>query len=173
MKYTIFVIGVGIFLLTSCSARDEFLEIDNALAEASIMQKVNVEPLPSFPTQSNYDYQSQAQRDPFHIIDKDLDLTASKKTQVTEPDLMRVKESLELFDLPSLEMVGSMGIPGKLWGLVSDPTGTVSKVTVGDRIGKNFGQIIEVNETELVIVEKVSNGQGVWFSQSRSILVEE
>ena len=58
MKYTIFVIGVGIFLLTSCSARDEFLEIDNALAEASLMQKVNVEPLPSFPTQSNYDYQS-------------------------------------------------------------------------------------------------------------------
>ena len=92
---------------------------------------------------------------------------------MTEPDLMRVKESLELFDLPSLEMVGSMGIPGKLWGPVSDPTGTVSKVTVGDRIGKNFGQIIEVNETELVIVEKVSNGQGVWFSQSRSILVEE
>jgi len=56
---------------------------------------------------------------------------------------------------------------------VSDPTETVSKVTVGDRIGKNFGQIIEVNENELVIVEKVSNGQGVWFSQSRSILVEE
>ena len=100
MKYTIFVIGVGIFLLTSCSARDEFLEIDKALAEASLMQKVNVEPLPSFPAQSNYDYQSQAKRNPFHIIDKDLDLTASKKTQVTEPDLMRVKESLELFDLP-------------------------------------------------------------------------
>ena len=55
---------------------------------------------------------------------------------------------------------------------MNDPTGTVSKVTVGDRIGKNFGQIIGVSQTELVILEKISNELGIWFSQSRSILME-
>ena len=91
---------------------------------------------------------------------------------MAKPDLMRVKEPLELFDLPSLEMVGSLGTVGQLWGLVKDPTGTVSKVTVGDRIGKNFGQIIEVSQSELVILEKISNELGIWFSQSRSILMQ-
>ena len=86
---------------------------------------------------------------------------------------MRVKEPLELFSLSSLRLVGSLGNPGELWGLIKDPMGTVSKVTVGDRIGPDFGQIVKVNKNELVVVEKVSNVKGVWFSQSLSILVRE
>ncbi|MDE2648973.1 MAG: pilus assembly protein PilP [Paracoccaceae bacterium] len=172
MKYSAVLVGIVIFLLAGCSERDEFLDIDNKLAEASLLQKVNVEPIPSFPQQSGYSYQSQAQRNPFQFVDEYLEVYSPPETEVAKPDLMRVKEPLELFDLPSLEMVGSLGKVGKLWGLVSDPTGTVSKVTVGDRLGKNFGQIIEVSQSELVLLEKISNERGIWFSQSRSILME-
>ena len=172
MKYPVVLVAIVMLVLAGCSERDEFLEIDNKLAEASLIQKVNIEPIPSFPQQSDYSYQSQAQRNPFQSVDKYLKVSSSPQTKVAKPDLMRVKEPLELFDLPSLEMVGSLGTVGQLWGLVKDPTGTVSKVTVGDRIGKNFGQIIEVSQSELVILEKISNELEIWFSQSRSILME-
>tara|TARA_B110000967_G_C18857845_1_gene548244 strand:+ start:943 stop:1464 length:522 start_codon:yes stop_codon:yes gene_type:complete len=173
MKYPIYVIGMGIFLLTSCSGSDEFLEIDAALEKAGLMQTINVEPLPGFPRQGDYQYQSKAQRNPFQVNDRYLEIRASQKIEVAEPDLMRVKEPLELFSLSSLRLVGSLGNPGELWGLIKDPMGTVSKVTVGDRIGPDFGQIVKVNKNELVVVEKVSNVKGVWFSQSLSILVRE
>lgn len=173
MKYPIFFIGMGVFLLTSCSGSDEFLEIDAALEKAGLIQTVKVEPLPGFPRQSDYQYQSTAQRNPFQANNRYLDIRASKKIEVAEPDLMRVKEPLEFFSLSSLRLVGSLGDSGELWGLVKNPLGTVSKVTVGDRIGTDFGEIVKVNPGELVVVEKVSNGKGIWFSQSRSILVKE
>ena len=172
MKYPVVLVAIVMLVLAGCSERDEFLEIDNKLAEASLIQKVNIEPIPSFPQQSDYSYQSQAQRNPFQSVDKYPKVSSPPQTKVAKPDLMRVKEPLELFDLPSLEMVGSLGTVGQLWGLVKDPTGTVSKVTVGDRIGKNFGQIIEVSQSELVILEKISNELEIWFSQSRSILMQ-
>jgi type IV pilus assembly protein PilP len=173
MKYPIFVIGMGVFLLMSCSKSDEFLEIDAALEKAGFIQTVKIEPLPGFPHQSDYQYQSTTQRNPFQANNRSFDIRVSRKIEVAEPDLMRVKEPLEFFSLSSLRLVGSLGNPGELWGLVKEPLGMVSKVTVGDRIGTDFGEIVKVNKGELVVVEKISNGKGVWFSQSRSILVKE
>ena len=172
MKHSVVLVVIVMFLLAGCSEGDDFVDIDNKLAEASLLQKVNIEPIPSFPQQQNYSYQSKAQRNPFQSFGKVSNLSPLSGKRVDKPDLMRVKEPLELFDLPSLKMVGSLGAVGQLWALVNDPKGTVTRVTVGDRIGKNFGQITEISQSELILVEKISNDQEIWFSQSRSILME-
>jgi type IV pilus assembly protein PilP len=80
---------------------------------------------------------------------------------------------LELFGLPSLKVVGSLGDTAQLWALVQDPTGFVTKVKVGDKVGKNFGEVVQISKSELVIIEKISNGKGIWFGQSRTILTEQ
>ena len=81
MKYSAVLVGIVIFLLAGCSERDEFLEIDNKLAEASLIQKVSIEPIPSFPQQSDYSYQSQAQRNPFQPVDKYLKVSSPPSNQ--------------------------------------------------------------------------------------------
>ena len=173
MKYSGFLVGIVMLVLAGCSEQHEFLDLDDKLAEASLLQTVNIESIPSFPKQQDYSYQSNAQRNPFQSVGILPPVSPLSGQRVGRPDLERVKEPLELFDLPSLEMVGSLGKVGKLWGLINDPTGAVSRVAVGDRIGKNFGQISEVSQSKLVLVEKIPNDQGIWFSQSRSILMEQ
>jgi Tfp pilus assembly protein PilP len=44
---------------------------------------------------------------------------------------------------------------------------------VGDKVGKNFGEVVQISKSELVIIEKISNGKGIWFGQSRTILTEQ
>ena len=171
MKYSVSIIGI--VLMTGCSERNEFAEMDAKLAEASLDQKVTVDRLPSFPGQDDYLYQSYGKRNPFSSPVTDMEALADEKTKVDAPDLSRNKEPLELFGLPSLKVVGSLGDAAKLWALVQDPTGTVTKVKVGDKVGKNFGEVVQVTESKLVIVEKISNEKGIWFSQSRTIVTEQ
>tara|TARA_B100000787_G_scaffold161098_1_gene140646 strand:+ start:2482 stop:3015 length:534 start_codon:yes stop_codon:yes gene_type:complete len=171
MKYLVVFSGIVMLLLAGCSERSKFVDIDNELAEASLSQWVKIEPIPSFPAQRGYIYQSQAQRHPFQPFYSPIEVSSFAKSTVAKPDLMRVKEPLEFFALTSLEMVGSLGNTGQLWGLINDPTGTISRVTVGDRIGRNFGKIIKVSKSEIVLEEKISSEPGVWFGQSRSILI--
>jgi type IV pilus assembly protein PilP len=171
MKYSVSIIGI--VLMTGCSERNEFAEMDAKLAEASLDQKVTVDRLPSFPGQDDYLYQSYGKRNPFASPVTDMEALADEKTKVDAPDLSRNKEPLELFGLPSLKVVGSLGDAAKLWALVQDPTGTVTKVKVGDKVGKNFGEVVQVTESKLVIVEKISNEKGIWFSQSRTIVTEQ
>ena len=171
MKYSVSIIGI--VLMTGCSERNEFAEMDAKLAEASLDQKVTVDRLPSFPGQDDYLYQSYGKRNPFASPVTDMEALADEKTKVDAPDLSRNKEPLELFGLPSLKVVGSLGDAAKLWALVQDPTGTVTKVKGGDKVGKNFGEVVQVTESKLVIVEKISNEKGIWFSQSRTIVTEQ
>ena len=171
MKYSVSIIGI--VLMTGCSERNEFAEMDAKLAEASLDQKVTVDRLPSFPGQDDYLYQSYGKRNPFASPVTDMEALADEKTKVDAPDPSRNKEPLELFGLPSLKVVGSLGDAAKLWALVQDPTGTVTKVKVGDKVGKNFGEVVQVTESKLVIVEKISNEKGIWFSQSRIIVTEQ
>ena len=171
MKYSVSIIGI--VLMTGCSERNEFAEMDANLAEASLVQKVKVDSLPIFPKQDDYLYQSYGKRNPFAAAISDVEAPADEKTEVDAPDLSRSKEPLELFGLPSLKVVGSLGDTAQLWALVQDPTGFVTKVKVGDKVGKNFGEVVQVSKSELVIIEKISNGKGIWFSQSRTILTEQ
>ena len=171
MKYLISIIGI--LLMAGCSDRNEFVEIETTLAEVSLVQKVKIDSLPSFPEQDDYLYQSYGKRNPFEAADSNLEALASEQITVDAPNLSRSKEPLELFGLPSLKVVGSLGDTTQLWALIQDPTGAVNKVKVGDKIGKNFGEITEISESELVIIEKISNERGIWFSQSRTIVTEQ
>jgi len=171
MKYVISIIGM--LLMAGCSDRNEFAELDTKLAEVSLVQNVKIDSLPSFPGQDDYLYQSYGKRNPFEAADSHLEALASEQIMVDAPNLSRSKEPLELFGLPSLKVVGSLGDAAQLWALIQDPTGAVNKVKVGDKIGKNFGEITEISESELVIIEKISNERGIWFSQSRTIVTEQ
>jgi Tfp pilus assembly protein PilP len=54
--------------------------------------------------------------------------------------------------------------------LVIDPVGQLSRVAVGDRVGKNFGEVTELNRDGFVVLEKLEDGQGRWYSHLRKIL---
>lgn len=71
-------------------------------------------------------------------------------------DINREKEYLENFDLKNMKFTGTIFKDGELWALVKAlPKGGVSRVGVGNFLGKNYGEVREVNLEYIVLTEVV------------------
>jgi Tfp pilus assembly protein PilP len=71
-------------------------------------------------------------------------------------------EPLEAFALEDLKYVGYASTDSKVYAVVTDPAGHQHRVKVGNRLGKNYGEIIVIVESEITIHEFISDGQGGW-----------
>jgi len=69
-----------------------------------------------------------------------------------------------------LRLVGTLE-QESVWALVRAPEGIIHKVRAGDYIGKNDGQILEITDTELAVVEIVSDGDGGYIKRDASLAV--
>ena len=97
--------------------------------------------------------------------------TAKKRS--TNPDLSRPKQPLEFFELLSLKMVGSLKSKTDVWALLVDSNGNINKVRKGDFVGKNYGQVIAIKDTQVIILEKISDHRGGWFGQRQVVTLEK
>ena len=172
MKLFIFLFFLAFVFLSGCDEHNTYL-IDAKLTKFALEKNLPIDDLPVFYDQTQYAYKSRAKRDPFSDFKVSMSALSIDKTQIEAPDLLRKKEPLEFFDLLSFSIVGSIGNESELWMLVVNEEGGFSYVTIGDRIGRDFGEIIDINDSGLVILEKNSDGAGRWFSYRRHILKDE
>ena len=70
-------------------------------------------------------------------------------------------------------MVGTLGTTDVLTVLLKDPDGVVHRLTPGNYIGQNDGQITAVFEDHIELVELVSNGNGGWIERPASIALDD
>ncbi len=70
-------------------------------------------------------------------------------------------------------MVGTLQRDGKTWALVDDGQGRIHRVTIGDYMGKNHGEIVSITETQVDIVEVVPDGKGGWVERPRTLALKE
>ncbi|MCB1806986.1 MAG: pilus assembly protein PilP, partial [Candidatus Competibacteraceae bacterium] len=81
------------------------------------------------------------------------------------PDLDRDKEELEKYSLGSLDMVGTFSDfdNEEIWALIKAPDGIVHRVRKGNYLGENFGEIFNISEDKIEILEIVPDPQaGGW-----------
>ncbi len=81
----------------------------------------------------------------------------------------RVKEFLERFSLDSLTMAGTLQIGDRAYGLLVDPDGLVHQVQPGNYVGTNDGRITTVTESEIEVMEIVSDGIGGYLEREATI----
>jgi type IV pilus assembly protein PilP len=112
-----------------------------------------VEPLPTVPKYETFTYDDQNMRSPF---------VPSEPTGVgaIRPDSSRPRQYLERFPLDTLKMVGTMRLGHVVYGLVQTKDGIVHRVAIGNYMGQNDGQIIQITPTEIRMVEIVPDGLG-------------
>ena len=89
------------------------------------------------------------------------------------PDVNRSREYLEQFPLDSLDMVGTLQQGNTTYGLVQTADGLINRVTVGNYVGQNDGRIIEINESEIVVKEIVSDGIGGYLERDAAISISD
>ena len=76
---------------------------------------------------------------------------------------------LEGEPLDALSMVGTLANNQGAYGLVQDSEGLVHRVTVGNHMGQNYGRITSITESEIQLLEIISDGLGSYYERPASI----
>lgn len=135
-----------------------------------------IEPLPEFKAYESFVYEGSSLRDPFQPLlpTSEADEVAGPDSGI-KPDEDRPKDYLENFAIDQLKMVGTI-TPldmGGLYALVRDNKGEIHRVTVGDHMGLDYGEVVEVNDQTVKLVEIISNGRGGWMKRPRNLALPE
>lgn len=132
-----------------------------------------IEPLPEIKPYETFVYVAEDRRDPFSPYFENVRQEAPIDNGIS-PDINRKREALEEFPLDSLKYVGTLQKKSILWALVSAPDNTVYRVQLGNHMGKNYGEIVAISETEIKLKEIIPNGAtGGWVDREASLSLSE
>lgn len=139
-------------LIAGCGSPTD--DLSEWMRSSSSSMRGQVTPLPPVAPFTPVSYIGNGMSDPF----------APKKNvrAVSTPDSTRKKEFLETFPLDKLMVVGTIQRKGILWGLVKAPDGTITMVKPGNYMGQNFGKVVSVKYSAVVLREAVLDPQGEW-----------
>lgn len=141
-----------------------------------------IEPLPPIKPYERYLYQSAdaGLRDPFLSFQQEETEVAqvekvmdAQQQQYANEIMTHNREELEGFELDALRMVGVMENSDNMWGIVTDPTGVVHRVQVGNYIGRNFGKIINIQEDRIDLREIIKDSQGRYEERDAALALSE
>ncbi len=87
-------------------------------------------------------------------------------------ELKRRKEPLEAYPLDSMNMVGSVNKQGRPFALLR-VDGLLYQVKVGDYMGQNYGRVLRIGDTDLVLREVVQDAAGEWIERNSTLQLLE
>ncbi|WP_286240246.1 pilus assembly protein PilP [Neptuniibacter halophilus] len=136
-----------------------------------------IEPLPEFKPYHSFVYEGASMREPFLPlvpVQADAEEPGGAVSEIV-PDESREKEYLESFALDKLTMVGTITQREgeQLWALIQDANAEIHRVTLGNHMGLDFGEIVSLDERQIELVEIVANGRGGWMKRPRSLALRE
>jgi type IV pilus assembly protein PilP len=143
-------------------------DLDSYINEVKARPGGRIEPLPEITPYEVFTYVADAEglRSPFV---PDTPQTAGPASGGTSPDPDRPAEFLESFPLDTLRMVGTMDINQTVYGLVQTTDGLIHRVVPGNYMGQNDGRVTEITESEIVLVEIISDGIGGYIERDAAI----
>lgn len=84
----------------------------------------------------------------------------------------RRKEALEAFPLDTMAMVGSMVQAGKPAALIKVDK-LLYQVRPGSYLGQNYGRVMQITETEVILREIVQDAMGEWIERPAALQLQE
>jgi len=151
---------VAVTGLAGCSSADS--DLHQFIQQTEAQPGGHVEPLPEIKPYETFVYDDENLRSPF---------VPSQATgfNSVRPDSKRPREFLEQFSLDTLKMVGTLRIAGTMYGLVQTRDGIVHRVTVGNYMGQNDGQILDILPSKIDLTEIVPDGLGGYMKRPAAV----
>ena len=142
-------------------------DLDQYINEIKARPGGRIEPLPEITPYEGFNYIADVQglRSPFR---PDTPQAAGGGTG-PRPDVDRSREYLESFPLDTLGMVGTLHINETMYGLVRTSDGLIHRVIPGNYMGQNDGRITEISESEIGLVEIISDGIGGYIERDAAV----
>ena len=157
-------------LLVFGCVNDNVSDLQQYIDKTKAKKVGKIEPLPEVKSYETYAYDETTLRDPFQAS---VARKVVRSTSNLRPNMRRQREVLEQFPLDTLNMVGSLEQGGERWALIRAQDGTLYRTKKGRFIGQDYGKIIRVTETEIVLQETVPDGLGGWVRRQATLSVSE
>jgi type IV pilus assembly protein PilP len=170
-------IAASVVALTACVQPDPLTDLKAFVQEQDSKPKGTIPPPPEFVSPELVSYTASGRRSPFEAP-RPVELVQVEKEAPksnVKPDFSRVKEYLETFRIESIGMVGTIfgySEDETLWALIKDGQGEVHRVKSGNYLGRNFGKIIDITETQIDLIEIVPSGKDNWVERPRIIILD-
>ena len=155
--------GLG---LAGCSG--DMDDLDRYINDIKARPGGRIDPLPEITPYEVFTYVADTEglRSPFV---PDSPQAAAGPSGGARPDLQRSREFLEQFPLDTLNMVGTLAIGNATYGLLQTRDGLIHRVTPGNYVGQNDGRITAVTESEIQVLEIISDGIGGYLERDAAI----
>ncbi|WP_369772923.1 pilus assembly protein PilP [Thioalkalivibrio sp. ALJ16] len=163
---------VGGILLTGCT--QDTRDLEQYIAEVNERPGSGIEPIPTLEPHEPYLYPGHT-RSPFDssVIAQPELAAAEGQPGDAEIDRDRPREFLEGFPLDSLRMVGSLEQAGVRFALIRTPDRGIQRVTEGNYMGQNHGEIVEITPTRIRLVEVVPDAFGGHVERENSVALTD
>jgi len=158
------LIVVAAGLVAGCSS--DMDELDAYINQIKQRPGGTIEPLPEVTPYEPFSYEADNLRSPFQPDSAQVVTNAAGAITIDEN---RVREYLERFPLDSLTMVGTLNQEGVNYALLQDSDGLLHRVVPGNYLGQNYGRITDITESEITVVEIISDGIGGYLERDAAI----
>jgi len=148
-------------------------DLDEYINEVKARPGGRIDPLPEITPYQVFTYVADAEgiRSPF--IPDTPQVATSGAGGGIGPDPERIREFLEGFPLDTLRMVGTMHIGETMYGLVQTADGLIHRVIPGNFLGQNDGRITIITESEVELVEIISDGIGGYIERDAAVSLSD
>lgn len=174
MKATVILMILAV-TVSACNKKSGTDDLQSFTENAFKDRILEIEPLPPLRPTAVFIYTASDQVDPFNSGNLRIQIAKNENTGggEAEPDETRRKEPLEAYPIDALKMVGVMAKNGIDWAIIKAPDQTVHRVTEGNYIGENLGEIIRINGNKMEVVELVKNPVGKWEKKNVNLILVE
>ena len=163
IKQLLVMVAMGVSL-AACGAGSD--ELDVYINKIKARPGGRIDPLPEITPYEVFNYIADAQgiRSPFRP-----DTPQSAGGGGPRPDDDRSREYLESYPLDTLGMVGTLHINETMYGLVQTSDGLIHRVIPGNYMGQNDGRITDISDSEIGLVEIISDGIGGYIERDAAV----
>ena len=166
----------AVLLLAACGSADEG-EIQQWMTEQRAQSRPKVQPIPEPKKFSPQAYTQANAFDPFSSQKltqalKRESVQSASSAELLAPELARRKQPLESYPLDTMSMVGSLIKTGNPVALVKVDN-LLYQVSPGMYLGQNYGKIVKVGESEVVLREIVQDAAGEWIERAATLQLQE
>ena len=165
------ILAAAMIGIAACGGQMD--DLDQYINEVKARPGGRIEPLPEITPYAVFTYVADAQgvRSPF--VPDTPQVTTTGVGGGVRPDSQRSREFLEGFPLDTLRMVGTLDMSETMYGLVQTSDGLIHRVVPGNYLGQNDGRINEIDESEIALVEIISDGIGGYIERDAAISLSD
>jgi type IV pilus assembly protein PilP len=165
------ILSLAVVGMTACTSDNDDLE--RYIDEVKNRPGGRIEPLPEITPYEIFTYVADAEQFRSPFVPDTPQVNAANGSGGPSPDPERSPEFLEGFPLDTLRMVGTLDISATMYGLVQTSDGLIHRVVPGNFMGQNDGRITGISESEIDMVEIISDGIGGYIERDAAISLSD